>query len=112
MIDPQLLRKDLDGAANTLARRGYVLDTAAFSALEAERKNLQVETEQLQAQRNALSKQIGIAKGRGENADGLMAQVGQIAQQLESGAKRLEEIQVRLTDWLMTIPNLPHVSVF
>ena len=111
MIDPQLLRKDLDGAATALARRGYVLDTAAFSALEAERKNLQVETEQLQAQRNALSKQIGIAKGRGENADGLMAQVGQIAQQLESGAKRLEEIQVRLTDWLMTIPNLPHVSV-
>ena len=110
MIDPQLLRKDLDGAANTLARRGYVLDTAAFSALEAERKNLQVETEQLQAQRNALSKQIGIAKGRGENADGLMAQVGQIAQQLESGAKRLEEIQVRLTDWLMTSPNLPPVS--
>ena len=105
------MRKDLDGAATALARRGYVLDTAAFSALEAERKNLQVETEQLQAQRNALSKQIGIAKGRGENADGLMAQVGQIAQQLESGAKRLEEIQVRLTDWLMTIPNLPHVSV-
>ncbi|MBU3720424.1 MAG: serine--tRNA ligase [Burkholderiaceae bacterium] len=111
MIDPQLLRKDLDGAATALARRGYVLDTAAFSALEAERKNLQVETEQLQAQRNALSKQIGIAKGRGENADGQMAQVAQIAQQLESGAKRLEEIQVRLTDWLMTIPNLPHVSV-
>ena len=111
MIDPQLLRKDLAGAAAALARRGYALDTAAFAALEAERKSVQVETEQLQSQRNALSKQIGMAKGKGENADGLMAQVNDIAAQLETGAKRLDDIQTRLSDWLLTIPNIPHASV-
>ncbi len=111
MIDPQLLRKDLAGVAATLARRGYDLDTAAFSALEAERKSVQVETESLQSQRNALSKQIGMAKGKGENADSLMAQVNEIANKLDAGAKRLEEIQAQLNDWLLTIPNLPHASV-
>jgi len=111
MIDPQLLRKDLAGAAAALARRGYALDTAAFAALEAERKSVQVETEQLQSQRNALSKQIGMAKGKGENADALMAQVNDIAAQLDAGAKRLDDIQTRLSDWLLTIPNIPHASV-
>lgn len=111
MIDPQLLRKDLAGAAAALARRGYALDTAAFAALEAERKSVQVETEQLQSQRNVLSKQIGMAKGKGENADALMAQVNDIAAQLDARAKRLDDIQTRLSDWLLTIPNIPHASV-
>lgn len=111
MIDPQLLRKDLSAAAATLARRGYVLDTATFSALEAERKSVQVQTESLQSQRNQLSKQIGAAKGKGENAQDLMAQVNEIAQQLDAGAKRLESLQAQLNDWLLTIPNMPHGSV-
>jgi seryl-tRNA synthetase len=111
MIDPQILRKDLEGAAMALARRGYVLDVAAFSQLEAERKTVQTQTEQLQGQRNTLSKQIGMAKGKGENADALMAEVALIAEQLESGAKRLEEIQATLHDWLLNIPNIPHTSV-
>ena len=111
MIDPQLLRKDLAGAAAVLARRGYVLDTAAFSALEAERKSVQVQTESLQSQRNQLSKQIGAAKAKGENAQGLMAQVNEIAQQLDAGATRLEALQAQLNDWLLTIPNMPHGSV-
>ena len=111
MIDPQLLRKDLAGAAAVLARRGYVLDTATFSALEAERKSVQVQTESLQSQRNQLSKQIGAAKGKGENAEGLMAQVNEIAQQLDAGATRLETLQAQLNDWLLTIPNMPHASV-
>ena len=111
MIDPQLLRKDLAGAAAALARRGYALDTAAFAALESERKSAQVQTEQLQSQRNALSKQIGMAKGKGENADALMAQVNDIAAQLDAGATRLDDIQIRLSDWLLTIPNIPHASV-
>jgi seryl-tRNA synthetase len=67
MIDPQLLRKDLAGTVAALARRGYALDAQAFSALEAERKSVQVESETLQSQRNTLSKQIGVAKGKGEN---------------------------------------------
>ncbi len=111
MIDPQLLRKDLSAAAATLARRGYVLDTVTFSALEAERKSVQVQTESLQSQRNQLSKQIGAAKGKGENAQDLMAQVNEIAQQLDAGAKRLESLQSQLNDWLLTIPNMPHGSV-
>ena len=111
MIDPQLLRKDLAGAATALARRGYALDTAAFAALESERKSAQVQTEQLQSQRNALSKQIGMAKGKGENADALMVQVNDIAAQLDAGATRLDDIQARLSDWLLTIPNIPHASV-
>lgn len=111
MIDPQLLRKDLDGVTAALARRGYVLDKNAFAALEAQRKAVQVETEQLQSLRNSLSKQIGMAKGKGENADALMAQVAEIAVKLDAGAKSLEEIQSKLNDWLMTIPNIPHASV-
>ena len=111
MIDPQLLRKDLAGAAAALARRGYELDTQAFAALEAERKAVQVETEQLQSQRNALSKQIGVAKGKGEDAQALMDQVAAIASRLDAGAKQLESIQAKLNDWLLTIPNIPHESV-
>jgi seryl-tRNA synthetase len=111
MIDPQLLRKDLSGTANALARRGYELDTDAFAKLEAERKAVQVETEQLQSQRNALSKQIGMAKGKGEDAQALMDQVAAIAGKLEAGAKQLESIQAKLNDWLLTIPNIPHESV-
>lgn len=111
MIDPQILRKDLAGAASSLARRGYVLDIAAFSQLEAERKTVQMETEELQSQRNAISKQIGMAKGKGENADALMAQVTKIAAGLDSGARRLEEIQALLYDWLLSIPNIPHATV-
>ncbi len=111
MIDPQLLRKDLAGAAAALARRGYELDTQAFAALEAERKAVQVETEQLQSQRNTLSKQIGVAKGKGENAQALMDQVAAIASRLDAGAKQLESIQAKLNDWLLTIPNIPHESV-
>jgi seryl-tRNA synthetase len=111
MIDPQLLRKDLAAAAAALARRGYALDIQAFAELESQRKAVQVQTEQLQSQRNALSKQIGMAKGKGENADGLMAQVNSIAQELDQGAKALEDIQQQLNDWLLTIPNIPHASV-
>ncbi len=111
MIDPQLLRKDLATVAAQLARRGYHLDTDAFAKLEADRKQVQVEAEQLQSQRNALSKQIGQAKWKGENADALMAQVNEMAAKLDASSVRLEEIQRQLNDWLMTIPNIPQASV-
>ncbi len=111
MIDPQFLRKDLATAAAQLARRGYQLDTEAFSRLESDRKQVQVEAEQFQSQRNALSKQIGQAKAKGENADALMAQVNEMATKLEASSARLEEIQRQLNDWLMTIPNIPQSSV-
>lgn len=111
MIDPQLLRKDLDAVIAGLARRHYTFDGQAFVALEGQRKAVQVETETLQSQRNALSKQIGVAKGRGESAEALMAQVNEIARRLEAQAQTLESVQARLNDWLLTIPNIPHESV-
>lgn len=111
MLDNQLLRKDLDGVAARLKTRGYTLDVAAFAALEAERKQIQTQTEELQARRNALSKQVGMKKGKGEDASAEMAEVGTIADTLKTSSVRLEEIQARIQENLLGVPNLPHESV-
>ncbi|SAL48216.1 serine--tRNA ligase [Caballeronia telluris] len=111
MLDIQLLRKDLDGVAKRLAARGYTLDVAAFSSLEAERRDIQTRTEELQARRNSLSKQIGAMKGRGEDTSAVMAEVGGIGDTMKASAAQLEEIQKRLHDLLLGVPNLPHESV-
>ncbi|WP_374563104.1 serine--tRNA ligase [Ideonella sp.] len=114
MLDITLLRKDLDAVVKRLETRKTpqpFLDVPAYSALEAERKRLQMRTEELQAQRNSLSKQVGMAKGKGEDASGLMAQVAGIADELKSGAERLEALQAELSLMLMSIPNLPDDSV-
>ncbi|MBY4895565.1 serine--tRNA ligase [Cupriavidus sp. AU9028] len=111
MLDIQLLRKDLDNVAQRLATRGFQLDVAAFQSLETERKQLQTRTEDLQARRNSLSKQIGMAKGKGEDASALMAEVGGIGDELKASAARLEEIQSQLQQLMLSIPNLPHESV-
>ena len=111
MLDIQLLRSDLPGVAKRLADRGLSLDVTAFEALEAQRKTVQVETQELQARRNQLSKQIGQAKAKGEDASQLMAQVNAQADQLKALEQRLVEIQGRLNEFLLVIPNVPHVSV-
>ncbi|VVE50118.1 serine--tRNA ligase [Pandoraea communis] len=111
MLDIQLLRKDLDGVAARLKARGYTLDVATFAALEAERKQIQTQTEELQARRNALSKQVGMKKGKGEDASAEIAEVGGIADSLKASEVRLEEVQARLSDLLLGVPNLPHGSV-
>ena len=114
MLDPQLLRKDLPGVLARLATRKNpqpYLDEAAFSALEAERKTIQTRTEELQAQRNAASKQIGQRKARGEPADDLMAQVAAIKTELDACAQRLDALQAELQTLLLAVPNLPHESV-
>jgi len=111
MLDIQLLRSDLAGVAKRLAGRGFDLDTATFQALEAERKSVQVETQELQARRNQLSKRVGQAKAKGEDAASLMAQVNAQAEQLKALERRLDEIQGKLNDFLLVIPNLPHSSV-
>ena len=111
MLDIQLLRKDIAHVAQRLATRGIVLDTARFEALEAERKDIQTRTQDLQARRNALSKQIGIAKGKGEDTSAAMAEVVGINEQLEVMEERLGDIQEELTEMLATLPNLPHGSV-
>ncbi len=111
MLDIQLLRKDLDGVAKRLADRGYTLDVAAFSALETERRAIQTRTEELQARRNSLSKQIGAMKGRGEDTSAVMAEVGGIGDDMKASAAALEVVQSRLSDLLLGVPNLPHESV-
>jgi seryl-tRNA synthetase len=111
MIDIQLLRKDIDSVAARLASRKFQLDVATFNALEAERKQIQTRTEELQGKRNALSKQIGVLKGKGEDASAVMAEVGGIGDELKASAARLEEIQAKMTDFVRAIPNLPHESV-
>lgn len=114
MLDITQLRKELDTVVERLTARKNpqpYLDVERFKALEAERKGVQTRTEELQARRNALSKQIGMAKGKGEDASALMAEVGGIGDELKAGADRLEAIQVELSQMLMSVPNLPDASV-
>jgi seryl-tRNA synthetase len=110
MIDIQLLRKDIANVAARLAQRKFILDVDAFNALEADRKQCQTRSEELQALRNSLSKQIGMLKGKGEDTTALMEQVNSIADELKSSATRLEQIQDALTRFLEVIPNLPNAA--
>ena len=114
MLDITLLRRDLDGVVARLERRQKpqpFLDVAAFGALEAERKKIQTRTEELQARRNALSKQVGQLKSKGEDASAPMAEVAGIADELKAGGERLEQVQADLQAMLMSVPNLVHDSV-
>jgi len=111
MLDPRLLRNELDETARRLARRGYLLDTHAIAALEADRKAVQVRTQELQAERNARSKGIGRAKAAGQDAAPLLADVSRLGDELRAAEVRLEEVQKNLDAILMTIPNIPHESV-
>src|SRR5512146_1089775 len=111
MLDIQLLRNDLAGVSARLAARGYALDTAKFEVAEAERKAIQTRTQDLQARRNALSKAIGAAKGKGEDASALMREVAGLADELTALERQLADIQAGLRAWLLGMPNLPHPSV-
>ena len=115
MLDLNLLRKDLAAVIARLDSRKGAGSFAAFQAdftrLEAERKTLQVRTEELQARRNSLSKQIGMLKGKGEDTTAVMAEVGGIGDTMKAGAERLEQLQAELGTLLQGVPNLPHDSV-
>lgn len=114
MLDINLLRRDLPHVVARLEARKTpqaFLDVPRFTALEAERKALQVRTEELQARRNSLSKQIGQLKAKGQDTAPVMAEVAGIADELKSGAERLEAIQAELAQMLMVVPNLPQPSV-
>ncbi|WEN41878.1 Serine--tRNA ligase [Thauera sp. GDN1] len=111
MLDIQLLRTQIDTVAARLASRGLQLDTAAFQALEDERKQLQTRTQELQARRNALSKQIGMLKGRGEDASGVMAEVAQLGDELKACEQALPVLLERINAFLATLPNLPQDDV-
>jgi len=111
MLDPVLLRTQLADTAARLATRGYDLDTAAVQALEAERKQLQTRTQELQAERNARSKTIGKAKAAGEDIAPLLAEVAGLGEQLKANEQALADVQGRLSELALGMPNLPHDSV-
>ena len=111
MLDIQLLRNRLDAVTARLAARGFTLDAEAFAQLEHERKTLQTRTQDLQARRNSLSKQVGEAKRKGEDASAILAEVAGLGDELKANETALAQLQDRLSALLMTIPNLPHESV-
>ncbi|KAB2313999.1 serine--tRNA ligase [Betaproteobacteria bacterium SCN2] len=111
MLDIQLLRADIEGVAAKLKARGFSLDVAEFSALEADRKAVQTRTQELQATRNSLSKSIGIAKSRGEDVAPIMTQVAGLGDELKAAEEKLAYIQTRMQELLAGVPNLPHESV-
>ena len=111
MLDPKFLRNELETVARQLARRGYILDTAQLAEREARRKTIQVQTQELQAERNAKSKKIGKAKAAGEDIAPLLQEVEGLGDQLKSGEAELGTLQDELNELLMGIPNIPHDSV-
>ncbi|MBO2582351.1 serine--tRNA ligase [Shewanella algae] len=110
MLDPKYLRNELATTAERLATRGFILDVDRLTKLEEKRKSLQVETEELQASRNAISKSIGQAKSRGEDVAPIMAQVGDLGSQLDSKKQELSALLQELDAIAMSIPNLPDES--
>lgn len=111
MLDIQQLRNDLDNVVAKLAARGFAFDTARFSALEQQRKDLQTRTQDLQAKRNATSKQIGIAKSKGEDVAPIMAEIAGLGEELKAAEEALTKLQTELQGLLLNVPNLPHESV-
>jgi seryl-tRNA synthetase len=111
MLDIQLLRNKLPEVAERLSTRGYVLDTARFEQLEAERKSIQTRTQELQAKRNSSSKLIGQAKAKGEDVSVIMAEVANLGDELKQAEVRLNEVQDALKTLLEVVPNIPHSSV-
>lgn len=111
MLDPKLLRNDLNECVEKLARRGFELDSERFNLLESQRKAIQVETQELQSERNKQSKAIGQAKAKGEDASEILAAVASIGDKLKANEEKLSRIQIELNDLLMGIPNILHDSV-
>ncbi len=111
MLDAKLFRTDLGSLAKELGRRGYELDTQAVEGLEARRRDLQVKTQDLQAERNTRSKDIGAAKAKGEDIEPLLAQVNDLGEELKRCEQDLAELQGNLRDISLSVPNLLHESV-
>ena len=107
MLDPNLLRNEPDAVAEKLARRGYKLDVETLRSLEERRKVLQVETENLQAERNSRSKSIGQAKARGEDIEPLRQEVNALGERLDAAKAELDELQNQIRDFALAMPNIP-----
>lgn len=111
MLDIQTLRSDIQSVEKRLGSRGFSLDVAYFQELEARRKAVQTVTQELQARRNAASRTIGMKKGRGEDASEILAEVASLGDELKENETTLEEIQAKMQEFLLAIPNIPHESV-
>jgi len=111
MLDPKLLRTDFDAVAKQLSKRGLNLDKQRFTLLEEQRKKLQVQTEELQGQRNANSKLIGQAKAKGDDVSEIMATMEKVNQALKANENSLQVLQTELQTWMLELPNLPHEDV-
>jgi len=112
MLDPHLLRNSLlETAARLKATRGFELDVASIENLEAERKQIQTRTQELQNLRNSKSKSIGMAKAKGEDVAALMAEVAAHADELKASEFALESIKTKIENIVLNIPNIPHESV-
>lgn len=111
MIDPRLLRNEPEVIAANLARRGFAFDLAAFTALEEQRKQLQVEADRLRSERNAQAKAVGKAKAAGQDIAALLARADSLGGELQAVERRLGDVQARLEQILLGLPNLLHVSV-
>ena len=110
MLDINVLRNDLARVAGNLAQRGVTLDTARFEALERERKDIQTRTQELQARRNAASKDIGAAKAKGQSLEPLLTEVAGLGEEVKRLEGALDGVQAKLKDFLLELPNLTHAS--
>lgn len=110
MLDPKIVRDDLEGVTAGLARRGYILDADSMAALESRRKETQVRTQELQNQRNSKSRGIGQAKAKGEDIQPLLDEVARLKGDLESAEQELTAIQAEMSELMMGVPNIPHES--
>ena len=111
MIDLNVLRENTDQVKKSLKNRGFELDVDFFHQLEHQRKDIQIKTQDIQQERNSLSKQIGILKAKGEDTEKIMQQVASISSRTKDYEIQLQDIQQQLNDFLLNIPNLPHKSV-
>ena len=111
MLDIQVLRNEMQRVTQAMQSRNFAFDAAQFSQLDEERKTLQTKTQELQAKRNQVSKQIGIAKSKGEDASSIMAEVGNLGEELKQAEDAYKVVQEQLDALLLHLPNLPHVDV-
>jgi len=111
MLDPQLIRNDLNSIAKALDKRGASIDTNKIQKIEDKRKAIQIKTEKLQADRNLISKEIGEMKAKGKDTENLLEKVTSIKNQLEKNEEELTAIQQELNELIIVIPNIPHESV-
>ena len=111
MIDPQLIRNELNAVAKALDKRGVSIDTNKIQKIEDKRKAIQIKTEKLQADRNLISKEIGEMKAKGEDTENLLEKVTSIKNQLDKNEEELTAIQQELNELIIVIPNMPHESV-